>query len=424
MLLGVIADDFTGASDIAVTLAKGLPGQGGLKTAQFLGVPDQPAPKDIEAGVVALKSRSIPVAQAIEQSLMACRWLKEQGCQQILFKYCSTFDSTPAGNIGPVAQALALELGAEAVVVCPSFPSMGRTLYQGHLFVNGKLLSESGMQNHPVTPMTDPDIRRVLQAQSKTSTGFIAWQVVRQGSDALEAAFDASRKNGERLTVVDAIEDEDLVVIGKACRSAPLITGGSGIARGLPRNFIDQGLAAGVELGDVQVKGGEAILVGSCSGATLGQIAQHGRDHPMLMITVKDVLDGNTNPIHLVSFVLEHLGQSPLVYSSGESEEVKAIQQQYGQESVSAALDELFGEAARLLVQHGVRRIVVGGGETSGAVVSALKLGALTIGAEIDIGVPALISGGSDPVALALKSGNFGSKDFFAKAVKHLGGNS
>ncbi|MGL6244253.1 3-oxo-tetronate kinase [Pseudomonas sp.] len=424
MLLGVIADDFTGASDIAVTLAKGLQGQGGLKTAQFLGVPDQPAPKDIEAGVVALKSRSIPAAQAIEQSLAACRWLKEQGCQQILFKYCSTFDSTPAGNIGPVAEALAVELGAEAVVVCPSFPSMGRTVYQGHLFVNGKLLSESGMQNHPVTPMTDPDIRRVLQAQSQAPTGFIAWQVVRQGSDALEAAFDASRKKGERLTVVDAIEDEDLVVIGKACRSTPLLTGGSGIARGLPRNFIDQGLAAGVELGDVQVKGGEAILVGSCSGATLGQIVQHGLDHPMLMITVKDVLEGSINPIHLVSFVLEHLGQSPLVYSSGEPEEVKVIQQKYGQEIVSAALDELFGETARLLVQYGVRRIVVGGGETSGAVVSALKLGALTIGAEIDIGVPALLSSGSDPVALALKSGNFGSKDFFAKAVKQLGGNA
>ncbi len=422
MLIGVIADDFTGASDIAVTLSKGLEGEGGLRTTQYLGIPSLPADDAVEAGVVALKSRSIPAAQAVEQSLAACEWLLAQGCEQIVFKYCSTFDSTAEGNIGPVTDALAQRLGAQRVVMCPAFPAMGRTLYQGHLFVHDKPLNESGMEHHPLTPMKDADLRRVLQRQSRNAVGHVAWQKVNQGSDALRQAIDSIGGDARILLLVDAINEQDLRTLGEACEGLPLITGGSGIALALAHNFIVRGRANGHRAAVGAVSGPEAILVGSCSGATRGQIDEHQKRHPVLMIEVKDVLTGVTNADRLVKFIQENQGRAPLVYSSGTPESVKQIQQEYGREKVAAALDKLFGETAKKLVANGTRRIVVGGGETSGAVVSALNLGALIIGEEIDTGVPAMVSAGSDPVALALKSGNFGGRDFFARAVNTLRG--
>lgn len=422
MLIGVIADDFTGASDIAVTLSKGLEGEGGLRTTQYLGIPTLPADGAVEAGVVALKSRSIPAAQAIEQSLAACEWLLAQGCEQIVFKYCSTFDSTAEGNIGPVTDALAQRLNAQRVVMCPAFPAMGRTLYQGHLFVHDKPLNESGMEHHPLTPMKDADLRRVLRQQSGNRVGHIAWQTVNQGSAVLRQAIAASGGDERILLLVDALNEKDLRTLGEASEGLPLLTGGSGIALALAHNFIVRGRASGHRAGVGAVTGPEAILVGSCSGATRGQIDEHQKRHPVLMIEVKDVLTGVTNADRLVQFIEENQGHAPLVYSSGTPESVKQIQQEYGRATVAAALDNLFGETAKKLVANGTRRIVVGGGETSGAVVSALNLGALIIGEEIDTGVPAMVSGGSDPVALALKSGNFGGRDFFARAVNTLRG--
>ena len=420
MLIGVIADDFTGASDIAVTLAKGLVGEGGLQTTQYTGVPTMPAGAEVEAGVVALKSRSVSANEAVEQALAACRWLLDQGCEQIVFKYCSTFDSTDQGNIGPVTDALAALLEVNSVVMCPAFPALGRTVYQGHLFVHDKPLNESGMEHHPLTPMTDADLRRVLRRQSANPVAHIPWQTVMQGSQALQQEINVPQTR--TLLIVDAISEHDLITIGRACTGAKLVTGGSGIALALPHNFIAQGRARGKQAQAPLVDGPEAILVGSCSGATRLQIAEHQKNHPVMMIEVKDVLSGETGPAQLVAFITEHQGQAPLVYSSGDPDAVKLVQQQYGREQVAAALDKLFGETAKRLVAGGTRRIVVGGGETSGAVVSALALGALTIGAEIDTGVPSMVSRGSQPVALALKSGNFGGKDFFARAVAALRG--
>jgi len=422
MLIGVIADDFTGASDIAITLAKGLAGEGGLKTAQYLGIPTTPAAAHIEAGVIALKSRSIPAQMAIEQSLAAGRWLLDQGCRQIVFKYCSTFDSTDRGNIGPVADTLAALLDARAVVVCPAFPAMGRTVYQGHLFVNDRLLNESGMQHHPLTPMKDADLRRLLGAQSSSQIGHIPWQTLALGAAALGRALENSAERGDRFTVVDAITDDDLALIGYASADARLLTGGSGIAIGLAHNFIVRGEASGSLSAVPKIDGPEAILVGSCSATTRRQIAEHKKQHPVLTLGIDDVLSGRIGSDDLVAFIRQHQGEAPLVYSSGDPQEVAAAQARYGQEKVSAALDALFGDTACRLVEQGVRRIVVGGGETSGAVVGALNLGALIIGAEIDTGVPALVSQGERPIALALKSGNFGSPDFFAKAVSVLRG--
>ncbi|MFE0756995.1 3-oxo-tetronate kinase [Inquilinus sp. NPDC058860] len=424
MLLGVIADDFTGASDIANTLAKGLPGQGGLRTTQYLGVPDRPALEAVEAGVISLKSRSIPAAEAVALSLQALAWLKGQGCRQILFKYCSTFDSTPAGNIGPVGEALAHALGAKGVVACPAFPTVGRTVYQGHLFVGDRLLNESGLENHPLNPMTDPDLRCWLQRQCAGAVGFVPWSTVRSGADALRAALAQAAARGEGLVIVDALTDEDLVTIGRACRDALLLTGGSGIALGLPANFLDQGLASGGAASFAGISGPEALLAGSCSGATRQQIEVHSRTHPMLTIVPDRVLEGSITAADLAGFIFAHRGEAPLVASSGSPEEVAAVQRRHGRERVAAALDGLFAETARALVAGGIRRLVVAGGETSGAVVSALGLDALTIGPEIDPGVPVLVSEGPEPLALALKSGNFGAPDFFAKALRTLAGDA
>ncbi|CDO38976.1 conserved hypothetical protein [Novosphingobium sp. KN65.2] len=419
MLLGVIADDFTGASDIANTIAKGLHPKGGLRTAQFLGVPKSAAPADIEAGVVALKSRTVPAEEAVAQSLEALNWLLAQGCRQIVFKYCSTFDSTRAGNIGPVGEALAAALDVKGVVACPAFPGAGRTVYMAHLFVHDRLLSESGMQNHPLTPMTDPDLRRWLRYQTRGSVGHVALDTVRKGGEEVAAALAAK---DDVLVIVDATSDQDLITIGSAIAGHRLVTGGSGIAIGLAENFIRRGLASGNSGRLIGAKGPEAILAGSCSGATRGQIDIHRQNHPALAIDVDKVMSEETTSGQVVEFLTRNRGQAPLAYSSGTPEKVKTMQAKYGREVVAARLDAFFADTAIKLVRSGVTRLVVAGGETSGAVVSALDLGALTIGQEIDPGVPVLLSNGDQPIALALKSGNFGAPDFFVKALERLEG--
>ena len=417
MLLGVIADDFTGASDIANTLAKG-----GLSTVQFLGIPSRDAPETCEAGVVALKSRSIPVQEAIAFSMQALQWLKAQGCRQFVFKYCSTFDSTPQGNIGPVAEVLARALGVKGVPACPAFPTAGRTVYQGHLFVGDRLLNESGLENHPLNPMTDPDIRRWLQRQAQEPVGLVSWPRVRQGPEPIRGALADAAARGERLVIVDAVSDDDLLAIGEACFDEPLLTGGSGIALGLPGNFIRAGLVSGSGTAFHGVEGPEAVLAGSCSKATLEQVIVHAHDHPTLAVDVSEVMSGALTPDILAAYVRDHQGQAPLVFSSAPPEAVARLQQHYGREAVAHALDDLFARTARRLVDAGVRRLVVAGGETAGAVVSALGLDAVAIGPEIDPGVPALIAADGRPLALALKSGNFGAPDFFAKALRTLQG--
>ncbi len=417
MLLGVIADDFTGASDIANTIAKGHGQEGGLRTVQFLGIPTGPAPREVEAGVISLKSRSIPAAEAVAQSLAALDWLLAQGCRQVIFKYCSTFDSTPEGNIGPVGEALARRLDVSGVVACSAFPGAGRTIYKGHLFVGDRLLNESGMEHHPLNPMTDANLRRWLGLQCQEPVGLVDWPVLRQGPDAIRTALASCAGKGERLVIVDAISDEDLLVLGEACREEPLLTGGSGIALGLPRNFIRSGLAGGGRPQVAPVEGPEAILVGSCSRATLNQIEVHAKDHPVLAIDVGAVMSGATTPEDLCAFLKQNTGRAPLVYSSAAADQVTALQGRYGRESVAHRLEETFAATARLLLEAGFRRIVVGGGETSGAVVSALGITAFHIGPEIDPGVPVLVAADGKEIAMALKSGNFGAPDFFSKAL-------
>ncbi|MGL5445758.1 MAG: 3-oxo-tetronate kinase [Rhabdaerophilum sp.] len=413
MLLGVIADDFTGGSDIANTLAKG-----GMAVTQFVGIPSRKASADCEAGVVSLKSRTIPAAGAVAQSLSACDWLLAQGCRQILFKYCSTFDSTPEGNIGPVAEALLDKLGGSAVV-CPVFPATGRTLYNGHLFVGDRLLSETGMRDHPLTPMSDPDIRRWLRRQTKGEIGLVPFQTVRQGSAAIRAALNTEAKSGRRLIVTDALSDSDLRAIGEAIAGDKLITGGSGIALGLPENFMKSGLIEGRGGAFRGFSGGGVALSGSCSAQSLKQVAAFAKTHPTLALRPDAVMDKSQTVPDVTRWVLDHLDQGPMVYSSADPAVVREAQNRHGRDKVAGAIEAFMADIARNIIQAGVMRLVVGGGETSGAVVSALGVSHLAIGPEIDPGVPVL-SADNQAFGLVLKSGNFGSEDFYDKAFRAL----
>lgn len=410
MLLGCIGDDFTGSSDLANTLAKG-----GMKTVQFAGVPEGPAAQDVQAGVIALKSRSIDPAEAVTQSLAALDWLGAQGCAQIFFKYCSTFDSTPMGNIGPVADALAEKLDAFKVIFCPAFPGTRRSVYQGHLFVNDRLLNESGMQNHPLTPMTDADIRRWLAPQSRFEVGHVPVQTVFSGAEHISAALEAEHACGKRHVVVDAIRDEDLIEIGKAAKGLPLVTGGSGLALGLPANF---GCVASIAPWIGQ-PGKYVALSGSCSVATRGQIKCHAASHPVREIIATDVIEGRLSAQDIADWLLSTDGL-PLAYSSADPGAVSNVQERFGRERSSEALETFFAKVAGLAAHGGATRIVSAGGETSGSVVEGLELDTLEIGPEIDPGVPALRA--RPDLVVALKSGNFGAEDFFEKAGRVLAG--
>lgn len=420
MLLGVIADDFTGASDIANTLAKGAAGSSGMAVTQYFGIPAKAAETDCEAGVISLKTRSIPARDAVDLSLKALDWLLQQGCEQVVFKYCSTFDSTPEGNIGPVGEALSDALNVKGVVACPAFPATGRTLYQGHLFVHGRPLNESGLEKHPLNPMTDANLKRWLARQTQSPVGLVPWDVVRKGARAIESALAEAAQRGDTLAIVDALSDEDLIAIGKACAKAKLITGGSGIAMGLPANFAAAQKLKPGNRGWQGVRGPEAILVGSCSAATRRQIERHGARHPVLAIDAEEVIAGRLAPQAIVAFMRENSGRQPLAFSSASPDDVSAIQARHGREKSAHALETFFARTARALVENGIKRLIVAGGETSGAAISGLALDGVIIGPEIDPGIPALSTLGSGRIALALKSGNFGSEDFFAKALDRL----
>lgn len=408
MLLGCIGDDFTGSSDLGNTLTRA-----GMRTVQYVGVPQGAADEGVEAGVVALKSRSVPVEEAVRLSLDALDWLLAQGCEQILFKYCSTFDSTPQGNIGPVAEALAERLGADRVIVCPAFPGAGRRVYQGHLFVGDRLLSESGMENHPLTPMTDPDLRRWLARQVKGSVGHLPADVVFDGAEAIRARLDACEA---RLIVCDAIRDADLMALGAAAAGLRLVTGGSGIAMGLPENFRKAGRLSRAEAGWRGQAGRAAVLSGSCSNATRAQVARH--DGPRFEVTAEALMAGEITAREAADWALAQEGL-PLVYSSADPEVVRAAQERFGRETVAGRVEAFFAETARALVAGGVARLITAGGETSGAVVEALARDTLEIGPEIAPGVPCLRAG--PDLVLALKSGNFGGPGFFAEAGAMLG---
>jgi uncharacterized protein YgbK (DUF1537 family) len=414
--LGCIADDFTGATDLANNLVRA-----GMRVVQTIGVPQAPLAAEVDAVVVALKSRTIAPAEAVAQSLDALRWLQAQGARQIYFKYCSTFDSTPAGNTGPVTEALMDALQCDFTIATPAFPDNKRTVFKGYLFVGDVLLDESGMQNHPLTPMTDANLVRVMQAQSRRKVGLIDHVAVAQGAEAIGARIAQLRSEGVAIAIVDAVSNDDLLRLGPALAAMPLVTAGSGVAIGLPANF---GIAPSSTASALPAAGGlQAVVSGSCSVATNRQVADFvAAGRPALALDPLQLAAGGDVVGQALAWAEPLLAKGPvLVYSTAEPSAVKAVQGRLGVEEAGAMVERALAAVARGLVECGVRQLVVAGGETSGACVQALGIAQLQIGGQIDPGVPwchaASAAAGGAGLHIALKSGNFGGDDFFSKAV-------
>jgi 3-dehydrotetronate 4-kinase len=423
VMLGCIADDVTGATDLANNLVRA-----GMRVMQTIGVP-QTAPgsaDDVDAIVVAQKTRTIPVADAVEKSLRALTWLRDAGARQIYFKYCSTFDSTPEGNIGPVTDALMDALGCDFTIACPAFPETGRTIYKGNLFVGDAPLNESGMRDHPLTPMTDANLIRVLQPQTRRRVGLIDYRHVVRGAQAIGERIAQLRQDGVGIAIVDVVNDADLMAIGEAVRDLPLVTAGSGIAIGLPQNF-------GIERGDQAARlpapqGAQAIVSGSCSTATNAQVADFiarggvaFRVDPLALIAGDDVASSALDWTHA------NVGKGPLlVYATASPEAVRAAQRALGAEKTGELVERTLARIACGLVEQGVRQLIVAGGETSGACLDALGISRMRIGPQIAAGVPwcfaetPLVKTGG--LHVTLKSGNFGAREMFSEAFELLKG--
>jgi 3-dehydrotetronate 4-kinase len=419
MILGIIADDFTGATDVASMLVRA-----GMRTVQVIGVPQTPAP-EADAVVVALKTRTVPAEQAVAESLAALRWLQAGGMRQCYFKYCSTFDSTPAGNIGPVTEALMSALDAPFTIACPAFPENGRTVFRGHLFVGDALLSDSGMRDHPLTPMTDANLVRVLQAQCARRVGLLRYDVLAQGAEAARAHLAALQHDGIGIAIADATTNDDLRVLATACAGLPLLTAGSGLALGLPAIYAERGWlvpdARAAELG--RADGDAAVLAGSCSLATNAQV-QHWRaaGRPAFALDPRALARGEPLAERALAWAAaQPHGEAVLVYATTPPDALQAVQAELGAMQAGALVEACLAQIAQGLVARGVRRLVVAGGETSGAVVQALGVAQLRIGAAICPGVPWTQAEGhapGPPLQLALKSGNFGGPDFFDEALR------
>ena len=417
LVLGAVADDYTGASDLANTLA-----QAGLRTLQTIGVPDAGWHlPDVDAVVVALKSRSIAAADAVALSRRAAAWARDRGARHVLFKVCSTFDSTDAGNIGPVMDALRQDFGAGPVIVTPAFPETGRTVFMGHLFVGEVPLNESPLKDHPLNPMHDANLVRVLARQSGHAVGLIPFATVEQGGAAIHAALQGLRTEGKGAAIVDAVADRHLQAIGEAALQSPLSVGASGLGLGLARALI-----AGHQVAvhhteteaDRAVGGKAALLAGSCSQATLEQIAAVAAEIPVLHLDVRRIFAGAPVAQEALDWADTKLAEPVLIASSATPQEVAELQKQHGREQAGSRIEQCLAEIGAGLVARGVRRLIVAGGETSGAVVDRLKIRAFLVGPEIAPGVPVLrTTGENTDMLLALKSGNFGGKNFFRRAL-------
>ncbi|MVW70190.1 3-oxo-tetronate kinase [Bordetella sp. 15P40C-2] len=421
MRLGCIADDFTGATDVANNLVRA-----GMRVVQTIGVPKDAGEVDADAIVVALKSRTTPATDAIAESVRACEWLRGLNpTAQIYFKYCSTFDSTPEGNIGPVTEALMDAVGSSFTIATPAFPDNGRSVFKGHLFVGDVLLSDSSMRHHPLTPMTDANLVRVLQAQSRRRVGLVDHRVVRQGALAIKQRFQQLEQEGIGMAVVDAIDNEDLLTLGAATADMALVTAGSGLAMGLPAQWGFEPNASAQRL--PQAVGAQAILAGSCSAATQRQTRAFIDAGGAALALDPLQLAQAENPVaDILAWAQPRVnqGERVMVYSTADAESVKAVQARLGTQEAGELVERTLGAVAQGLVRLGVRQLIVAGGETSGACVQALDIDRMQIGPQIDPGVPWCYAhspaASGEGLHLTLKSGNFGSDDFFIKAFKML----
>jgi uncharacterized protein YgbK (DUF1537 family) len=417
--LGCVADDYTGASDLANTLTRA-----GLRTVQTIGVPsDDLKLPEVDAVVVSLKSRSIEASKAVVRSREAETWLRGRGAEHVLFKICSTFDSTDAGNIGPVMDALRTVSGDAIVLVTPAFPETGRTVYQGNLFVGQVPLNESPLKDHPLNPMHDANLVRVLARQSKTRIGLVNLATVAQGTEAVRARLAQLVSEDVGAAIIDAVFDADLTTIGTAALDHRVSVGASGIGLGLARALVASGRVTSADVDTAamaRVGGPAACLAGSCSQATLAQVANAEKIMPVLHLDSERVVRGPDEARRALGWAMDRLADGPvLIASSAAPDEVSALQGRHGREAAGHAIEQAMADIAEGLVQGGVKRLVVAGGETSGAVVDRLKIPGFLVGTEIAAGVPVLRTVGTPgDMLLALKSGNFGGPQFFADALR------
>ncbi|MCX7319644.1 MAG: four-carbon acid sugar kinase family protein [Hyphomicrobiales bacterium] len=420
LALGCIADDYTGASDLANTLTRN-----GLRTVQTIGIPaDDLKLPEVDAVVVSLKSRSIAASVAVEKSRAADKWLRSRGASHVLFKICSTFDSTDSGNIGPVMDALRMDAGDNVVLVTPAFPETGRTVYQGNLFVGSVPLNESPLKNHPLNPMHDSNLVRVLARQSETNIGLVDLGIVATGADVVRAHLDGLSENGFGAAIVDAVFATDLETIGAVALDHRVSVGASGLGLGLARGLVASGRVKAADVAastGPPVGGAAACLAGSCSQATLQQISRAEQGMPVLHLDPDRIISGKDEIQRAIAWARTYLDKGPiLIASSATPDQVAQLQQRHGRDAVGHAIEQAMADLAEALVGAGVRRLVVAGGETSGAVVDRLRIPGFLVGAEIAAGVPVLrsVGAGQSEMLLALKSGNFGGPDFFADALK------
>ncbi|MCC0004781.1 MAG: four-carbon acid sugar kinase family protein [Methylobacteriaceae bacterium] len=418
ILLGAVADDYTGASDLANTFSKN-----GLRTVQTIGAPPDELPlPDVDAVVVALKIRSVAAAEAVSAARNARAWLTARGARHVMYKICSTFDSTDAGNIGPVTEAFRADAKAGAVIVTPAFPETGRSVYLGHLFVNGELLSESPLKDHPLNPMHDANLARVLARQSKAPVGLVDLATVSRGADAVAAALADMSAKGFGAAIADAVFESDLETLGRAALQSPVSTGASGLGLGLARALATSGAKHEAKLDPVG--GLSAIVAGSCSKATLEQLAIAEKSMPVLRLDTDALMQGDAEISRALAWAGERIAQGPLaIAASAAPDAVARVQAKYGRDAAGHAIEQATSRIATELVSRGVKRLVIAGGETSGAAVDRLQIPAFLVGPEIAPGVPVLrtVGGPHGALQLALKSGNFGGPDFFARALGMMG---
>ena len=417
-ILGCIADDFTGATDLAGLLARS-----GLRVSLRIGVPSEPPTHTSPFEVIALKSRTASASDAVSETLTALDWLKRAGAQRFFWKYCSTFDSTDEGNIGSVAEALMNELGTEQTIYCPAFPENGRSVFMGNLFVGQQLLSESSMKDHPLTPMRDSNLTRLLTPQVTRPIGLVNRLIVAQGATALRAKLDALKNQGVVHVVVDAVADDDLSVIAEACHDMPLITGGSAIAMPLPALYLADGTLSvdAVKRPSPKIGKGTVVLSGSCSAMTVIQVASYIKlGAPSYRLDPLEL--AKSGPDSVLSWLaIQDFNEAPLIYATAEPTSVKAAQEILGTACSGELIESTLAACAVVGRDAGARRIIVAGGETSGAVTKALNVSQLDIGEEIAPGVPwTFCVSGDIQIALCLKSGNFGANTFFADAQEKL----
>ena len=418
MRLGVIADDFTGSVDIAGFLVAG-----GMRTIMC----SRPVVVgDSDAIVMSLKIRSIPKSEAVKQVLEALAFLQQAGCDRFYYKYCSTFDSTSEGNIGPITDALREALNCSTTLICPALPVNGRTVFHGYLFVKDELLSDSPMRHHPLNPMHDSKLARILSSQSPAKNGHIYYDVIAKGSIAVRKAIEELKADGVNNIIVDVIDDEDLLVIAEATEDFSLVTGGSGLAQGIAHRWRERsGKAADLNAAFVVERRKAVVIAGSCSAMMQKQVAYYKKLAPSLSIDEQACLDDPEYYTKIVAaWVLEHQDQvlAPMVYATRSPSELEENRKKFGDADVSSAIEQMFSRLTGLLAGKGVQNFIVGGGETSGVVATTLGVDAYLIGRQIDPGV-SWVRSLDGAYQLVLKSGNFGSVEFLEKAQEMYDGN-